>query len=82
MRLPRTNERIYDPDIPPLGEPEPTEPNVGQPLPGDTFETTPEPVPSKTPSLVNTPGASPAEDKIPEGTGIPIEDSHAVLGDF
>lgn len=56
-------------DIPPIDEPWP-----GRSIPGTSMVTPEQPGPIEVPSLVNTPGSSPPEEKIPEGKAAPPGD--------
>ena len=60
---------------PPFGVPGKDEPWVGRPIIGTDPHLPDHPGPIETPSLVNTPGSSPPEDKILEGEGVPPGDS-------
>ena len=59
----------------PLSRPPANEPWVGRRLQRIDDITSPHPGPIEVPSLVNTPGSSPPEDKIPEGASAPPGDS-------
>ena len=66
----------------PIGRPNNEEPWVGRRL-GRIDNITPQhPGPIEVPSLVNTPGASPPEDRIAEGEGVPPGDSAADMDLF
>ena len=58
----------------PLSKPHDNEPWVGRNLHRVDDITSEHPGPIETPSLVNTPGASPPEDRILEGTSAPPGD--------
>ena len=58
----------------PIARPPANEPWVGRDIPGTRILTPQSPGPIEAPSLVNTPGSSPPEDKIPEGESLPPGD--------